>query len=83
MESTSSAVTMCATVLRVCPCELCVCDHENCQQVLVHTDNACCFRVGQQVCIEFSGAMTRSCPPQFTGRTRWNSPGREICGCWY
>ena len=44
MESTSSAVTMCATVLRVCPCELCVCDHENCQQVLVHTDNACCFR---------------------------------------
>ena len=40
MESTSSAVTMCATVLRVCPCELCVCDHENCQQVLVHTDNA-------------------------------------------
>ena len=48
MESTSSAVTMCATVLRVCPCELCVCDHENCQQVLVHTDNACCFRVGQQ-----------------------------------
>lgn len=46
MESTSSAVTMCATVLRVCPCELCVCDHENCQQVLVHTDNACCFRVG-------------------------------------
>ena len=56
MESTSSAVTMCATVLRVCPCELCVCDHENCQQVLV----------GQQVCIEFSGAMTRSCPPQIT-----------------
>ena len=33
MESTSSAVTMCATVLRVCPCELCVCDHENCQQL--------------------------------------------------
>ena len=50
MESTSSAVTMCATVLRVCPCELCVCDHENCQQV----------------CIKFSGAMTRSCPPQIT-----------------
>ena len=66
MECTSSAVTMSATVLRVCPCELCVCDHENCQQVLVHTDNACCFRVGQQVCIEFSGAMTRSCPPQIT-----------------
>ena len=66
MESTSSAVTMCATVLRVCPCELCVCDHENCQQVLVQTDNACCFRVGQQVCSEVSGAMTRSCPPQIT-----------------
>ena len=73
MESTSSAVTMCATVLRVCPCELCVCDHENCQQVLVHTDNACCFRVGQQVCIEFSGAIDpelsrpRS-PPTVSGR---------------
>ena len=67
MESTScAATTMCATVLRVCPCELCVCDHETCQQVLVHTDNACCFRVGQQVCIEFSGAMTRSDPPQIT-----------------
>ena len=65
MESTScEAVTMRATVLRVCPCELCVCDHENHQQVLVHTDNACCFRVGQQVCIEFSGAMTRSDPPK-------------------
>ena len=50
MESNSCAATMCATVLRVCPCELCVCDHENCQQV----------------CIEFSGAMTRSCPPQIT-----------------
>ena len=67
MESTScEAVTMRATVLRVCPCELCVCDHENHQQVLVHTDNAYCFRVGQQVCIEFSGAMTRSDPPQIT-----------------
>ena len=33
MESTScEAVTMRATVLRVCPCELCVCDHENHQQ---------------------------------------------------
>ena len=58
MENDHSSVTMCATVLQVCPCELCVCDHETCQKVLVHTDNACCFRVGQQVCIEYCGAMT-------------------------
>jgi len=57
-------VTMRARVLRVCPCELLVCDLCDCQEVLVHTNNACCFRVGQCVCIEHSGAMTMSCPPQ-------------------
>ena len=69
MEKTPSAVTMCATVLQVCRCELCVCDCETCQKVLVHTDCACHFRVGQQVCITYSGAMTRSDPPQITAES--------------
>ena len=59
-------VTMKARILRVCPCELLVCDLCNAQEVLVHTDNACCFRVGQCVCITYSGAMTMSIPPQIS-----------------
>ena len=66
MESTSSAVTMCATVLRVCPCELCVCDHENCQQVLVHTDNACLLPGGPAGLHRVQRRHDRSCPPQIT-----------------
>ena len=69
METTPSAVTMCATVQQVCRCELCVCDCETCQKVLVHTDCACHFRVGQQVCITYSGVMTRSDPPQITAES--------------
>lgn len=67
MESTPTAnTTMCATVLRVCRCALCVCDHATSQEVMVHTPQSCCFHVGQQICIEFSGAMTMSIPPQIT-----------------
>ena len=69
METTPSAVTMCATVLQVCRCELCVCDCETCQKVLVHTDCACHFQVGQRVCITYSGTMTRSDPPQITAES--------------
>ena len=69
METTPSAVTMCATVLQVCRCELSVSDCETCQKVLVHTDCACHFRVGQQVCITYSGVMTRSDPPQITAES--------------
>lgn len=58
------SVTMNARVLRVCCCELLVCDLCTCQEVVVHTDNACCFRPGQCVCIEYDGAMTMSIPPQ-------------------
>ena len=58
--------TMRACVLRVCCCQLLVCDLCTCQKVLVHTDDACCFRPGQRVCIEYSGAMTASIPPQIT-----------------
>ena len=65
METTMNT-TMCATVCRVCPCHLLVCDHSTHQEVLVHTDSACCFRCGECVCIHFSGAMTASIPPQIT-----------------
>lgn len=53
-----------ARILRVSCCELLVCDLCTSQEVLVHTDKACCFCVGQCVCIEYSGAMTMSIPPQ-------------------
>ena len=59
-------VTMNARVLRTGRCELLVCDMCGCQEVLVHTDNACCFQPGQCVCITYNGVMTRSIPPQIT-----------------
>lgn len=58
------SVTMNARVLRVNCCDLLVCDLCTCQEVLVHTNDACCFRPGQCVRIEYSGAMTMSIPPQ-------------------
>ena len=67
MESTvNEPVTMKACILRVCCCELLVCDLDTCQKVCVHTPRACCFQAGQKVCIEYSGAMTMSLPPQIT-----------------
>ena len=60
------SVTMNARVLRVCRCELLVCDLCGSQEVLVHTNEACCFRPGQCVCITYNGVMTRSVPPQIT-----------------
>lgn len=67
MESMpNETVTLRACVLRVCCCDLLVCDLCTCQKVLVHTDQACCFRPGQRVCIEYSGVMTNSLPPQIT-----------------
>ena len=59
-------VTMSARVLRANCCELLVCDLRSCQEVLVHTGSACCFRPGQCVCITYSGAMTMSIPPQIS-----------------
>ena len=61
-------VTMKARVLKVCPCELLVCDLCACQQVLVRTPEACCFRAGERVCVTYDGAMTRSQPPQITAQ---------------
>ncbi len=59
-------VTMNATILQVCDCELLVCDTCNTQEVLVRTSQANCFSVGERVCIEYNGVMTRSIPPQIT-----------------
>ena len=64
METTPNTnTTMLAAVCRVCPCMLCVCDLENGREVLVHYDRACCFHVGDRVCIHYNGAMTQSIPP--------------------
>ena len=62
----ASTVTMCATVCKVNCCDLCVCDHCTNQEVVVHYDTACCFHVGERVCIYSSGAMPNSLPPQST-----------------
>lgn len=65
MECTmNETVTMRARILRVCKCELLVCDLCTSQEVLVHTPDACCWRVGETVCITYNGVMTRSIPPQ-------------------
>ena len=58
--------TMIATVREVECCRLLVCDHCTNQEVLVLTDDACCFNCGDCVCIHYNGVMTRSIPPQIT-----------------
>lgn len=76
-------VCMNACILRVCCCELLVCDLCTSQEVLVHTPEACCFCVGERVCIEYSGAMTKSCPPQIHADCikRLNNGGNNCCCC--
>ena len=59
-------VTLEARVLRVCRCELLVCDLCTAQEVLVHTPKACCFQVGDCVRIQYGGMMTLSIPPQIS-----------------
>ena len=58
--------TMEARVLEVNNGSLLVCDCNTSQRVLVFTTQACCFCVGDRICIEFNGVMTRSIPPQIT-----------------
>jgi len=58
--------TMYATVRQVNSDSLLVYDHGTQQEVLVFTDNACCFRPCDRVCICYNGIMTRSIPPQIT-----------------
>lgn len=59
-------MTMIAKVLCVEECHLLVCDCETHQEVIVHTDNACCFRRNECICIHYNGIMTASLPPQIT-----------------
>ncbi len=55
-----------ATVKKVRESSLLVCDHATKQEVIVHTEKPCCFRIGQRIRIQFSGAMTMSIPPQIS-----------------
>ena len=76
-------MTMQATVRRVECNSLLVFDREMSQTVMVHTADACRFRVGDFVCIRYSGVMTMSIPPQITA-TRISviprfGPGRNRC----
>ncbi len=59
-------MTMSATVQNVDRNTLQVFEHAMLQTVIVHTPDACRFRVGDCVCIQYSGAMTMSIPPQIT-----------------
>ena len=59
-------MTICATVLAVLDGALLVRDCCTCQQVLVHTQGTSCFRPGDRARIRYSGASTRTRPPQIT-----------------
>lgn len=71
-------MTMRATVLKIKNCSLLVRDHSTSQEVVVHIAATCQFRVGDQVCIQYSGAMTMSIPPQISATciTRISTCGR-------
>ena len=60
------ATTMTARVLEVRCDSLLVCDCSTCQQVQVNTAIACCYQVGDCLCIHYNGAMTNSIPPQIS-----------------
>ena len=63
---TTTATTRTARVLEVRCDSLLVCDCSTCQQVQVNTANACCYQVGDCLCIHYNGAMTNSIPPQIS-----------------
>lgn len=58
--------TMIARVLEVRPDSLLVTDQCNHQQVQVNTTDACCYCVGDCLCIYYNGIMTASLPPQIS-----------------
>lgn len=64
-----------AVILEVRSRQLLVCNCSTRQTILVHTDQACCFSQGEQVLIQYSGAMTMSLPPQISAI----SITRNIC----
>ena len=60
------SITMKACVLQVNDCDLLVRDCSTKQEVVVHSDRACRFSVGDTVCIVYNGVMTLSIPPQIS-----------------
>lgn len=64
-----------ATVRKVEHNTLYVYDHTMLQITVVHTPDACRFHVGDLVCIQYSGAMTMSIPPQVTATSISILPG--------
>lgn len=67
-----------ATVLASQCCNLLVRDHSTFQEVFVRSNQACCFRAGDQVRVEYNGVMTMSLPPQITAT---NITFLNACGC--
>lgn len=72
-------MNMCAVVLEVERCSLLVCDCCTHRKVVVHTPCACCFCVGDCVCIRYNGSMTMSIPPQITAECICRIPERCCC----
>lgn len=72
--------TMDACILRVCCCTLLVQDLDTCQEVLVHTGQACCFCPGERVVIEYNGIMALSQPPQISARRIRRASCGSCCG---
>lgn len=64
--NSNMSTTMLATVRGVNRCSLSVHDQSTDQEVIVHYDCACHFRVGDRVCIHYNGVMTKSLPPQIS-----------------
>ena len=59
-------VCLIGRVLERCPQGLLLCDCCTGQRVMARTDQACRFCPGDLVRVAYSGAMTRSLPPQIT-----------------
>ena len=81
---------MTATVLEARCGSLLVRDDATGMEVLVHTSNGFCFREGERVTIWYSGAMTRSIPPQITAiciarncACNWRCSNRAYSSCAY
>lgn len=66
MEHEAIPATMLARVIGFQDGGLLACDCASHQEVLVHTNMACCYCCGDFLRIEFSGAMTMSLPPQIS-----------------
>ena len=76
---TASGATMCARVSFVCPGCMRVRDVCTGQEVVVLSEQACCFAPGECVCIHFSGAMTMSLPPQISAQCIHRIHARCCC----